>query len=370
MWVSTIGTGVHVYSAATKREVARWEGAAKVFKLVFIEHTSSVLALAHRGTHLFSVEDVSQPLVPRISSDINNNDDLTAVTLAGCYSNTEVWALSSAADGNHIIILDCSGVMVAEICKQIRTGRRVRYIAAHTGTNHVFVSDRNYLEMWEVQERRMVAEFDCSEACKEMYSSPDCASHNSADNMLRSSHVTSLLYLNEAIYVGTHGGAILVLSTDLRPLTSYRASAGASRCLMGVRSIRRIKSLSKFFSRREVVAGGRSNSLTTETSSPTPNEVLHLTSSLGNSEDRGIVISFGETYLGATSYSSNVPPSLNPPGDPPSCNTAPYPYLLTKLPKNDTKPPNVIFTWSAYCPTTCENGEDGGDQLENDIDEL
>ena len=368
MWVATVGVGLHVYSATTRKKVATWKESSKIFKLVSIEHTSCVLALAHKGTHIFAVNDIPQQtgtdiphkLVPKHSNA--TEEDLTDGTLAGCYSE-ELWAVSSSAEGIRLAVLDCCGTTVAEICEQVRSGRRIKHIAAHTGTNHMLVSDRHYIELWEVQERRLVKELNCSEVCQQTYTSSNYisfVSQKAVDNINRWSRITSMLYFNNAIYVGTGGGAILVLSTDLQPLTSYHVCVGACRYLMGVKSIKHVKSLSRFISRR----GAPSNGETMERKqSSASNEILHSISS-DASTDMSIVVSFGGTYLGATSYSTNVPLSLNPPGDPPSCTTPPYPYLLTKSPKCD-----VIFTWSAYSIPMDGNNQDGEDQLEPNIDE-
>ena len=365
--MATVGTGLHIYSATTKKEVARWEGSSKIFKLVFIEHTSCMLALAHKGTHLFAVSEIPQQAVggavggagflkavPKHSSALK--EDLSDAVIAGCCHNVELWAVCSSAVGTQIAVLDCLGTLQAEICDQVRTGRRIKYLASCAGTNHVLISDRHYLELWEVQEKRMAMDFDCSEVCKQTYGSPDYSNYvskKSADCIHRLSRITSLLCFNEAIYVGTGGGMILVMSTDLRLLTSYHTCAGASRCLMGIRSVKQVKSHSRFFSRKEEVL---SSSETMERSS-TPSEVT----SSGSSSDMSIVVSFGGTYFGATNYSTNVPPSLKPPGDPPSCTTSPYPYLITKPTKDD-----VVLIWSAYNPPMCGNDDDGGDQLENE----
>ena len=374
VWVATVGSGLHVYSTTSKKKVGVCEGTSKIFKLVSIECTSCVLALAHKGTHVFAVNDIPQQiaigsvhkLFPRHSNTME--DDYTDITLAGCYSE-ELWAVSSSADGISLAVLDSSGTTVAKICEQVRIGRRIKNIAAHSGTNHVLVSDRYYLELWEVQERRLVKELDCSNVCRQTYTSPEYTSfvsQRTAVNINRLSRITSLLCFNNVIYAGTGGGVILVLSTDLQPLTSYHASVGASRYLMGVRSVKNVKLLSRLFSKRVVgslqqtVASSNDSEIVEKTGRSAS---LHSISSEA-STDMSIVISFGSTYLGATSYSTNVPPSLNPPGDPPSCTTPSYPYLLTKSPNCD-----VIFTWSKYSIPTGGINEDGEVRFETNIDE-
>ena len=173
VWVSAIGTGVHVYSAATKRKVARWEGAAKVFKLVFIEHTSSVLALTPTAVHSLPLPLVPgygqssvQTLVPQVMVTLDENLAAgTMATVAG--GNTcEVWLVSA----KKLLILD--GRDLKTIRCLDHTWRRVRHMETLTMADkvtQVVIADEHYLEKWSVSEREKVQVFNCHDACKHQY---------------------------------------------------------------------------------------------------------------------------------------------------------------------------------------------------------
>ena len=134
-------------------------------------------------------------------------------------------------------------------------------------------------------------------------------------SVVRSSRVTSLLADTAVMYVGTEGGAILVLdSSSMEVSHILHAYNNPVRCLLSVSPGTQVKPFMRMFSRKE--SGGsitptalrRSSG---DSSSSLISKLHHKTSTASIDEaitqDRSLLLSFGMGYRGIVGQSPNHP---------------------------------------------------------------
>ena len=187
VWVGTVGEGLWVYEASTKLPIAVWGGEEKhqIYMVLYIEETSRILTLTHRGIFVFASDlphddptsmncDVLTPThcYPRVKNDINQG--VVIPPLANMDSG-EVWVCSQTGLGFQIFNpLDCR--LKEEVLFPENTGsqgRKIRHLEplVVSGRSVLAVADRHYVQKWDVKCREKREEFDCFEACKHIYGS-------------------------------------------------------------------------------------------------------------------------------------------------------------------------------------------------------
>ena len=182
--------------------------------------------------------------------------------------------------------------------------------------------------------------------------------------------MTSLLHWRDVLYVGTEGGVLLALNPgDLTALWTVNASKTPVKYLVGAlldsqdvkrkshHNIKRIPAacilfVLFFFAIHGFVIVVVVVVVIVVTLSAIACILLILFFNVSiylvqvDSNTPSLIISFGEQYTGIFEGSENVPPSLNPPGEPVSgYDTTPRIKLLT-TPSHATH----MFLWSSLCP--------------------
>ena len=119
--------------------------------------------------------------------------------------------------------------------------------------------------------------------------------------------ITSLRSLKETLYVGTHGGVILVLDLNSFAVVHLlHAYNGPVQCLLADDQAKYVKRLSRIHARRDSFPS--SSSLYTESCS-------WSSSMFQGSPEGNVVLSLGTGYRGVVGDSSNHPATFNMPSD-------------------------------------------------------
>ena len=183
VWICTVGAGLFVYNADRRQLVAFWgeDEKQQIYTLLYVEETSAVLALTHKGMYAFS-SDIGNPnyeiLVPYVnipksgSRDINEGVVIPCVANMGC---TEVWVCSQGGIGFQILNLH-HFTLVEEVYSGERdqsslSGRKIRhmYPMIMNDRSSLAVANRHVVECWDVELRKKKTEFNCMEYCKNIY---------------------------------------------------------------------------------------------------------------------------------------------------------------------------------------------------------
>ena len=397
--------GLWVFDPSSKQVIAVWGEAEKqqVFKLLHVEDLNKILALTHKGMYVFSTIlgqvnpvlpvfcDVLTPISshPRSGNDINEG---VVIPADGNLDRCEVWVCSQ--NGHRFQILDSETLDILEEVPMLNDsdtkGRKIRHMCPFLleGRSTLAVADRHFLQKWDVEKReKKKKDFDCFEACKNMFGEQGKFYIILQKNttilydflsllsffVVRMSRVTSLLADPAVIYVGTGGGAILVLDSLTMEMTHVLyAYSNPVRCLLSVNPVTQMRSLMRMFSRKE--SGGSGTSLSMRRGSA-DDATSSLTSKFNHKssvpsidetlpQDRKILLSFGMGYRGIVGSSPNHPHTFILPSDSTasgSCNASSSPRVA--------KPSaNVVhlLLWSAETSPGAQKSVPGFDEIEEE----
>ena len=160
------------------------------------------------------------------------------------------------------------------------------------------------------------------------------------------STVVSLLAVGGALYAGSVGGIILVLSPAFTLLTTLHACVKLNRYLLRVKSAQNVTLLSKQFSvanRGNVLK--RMKAMTRTDSAQDQGTASYSFTLPANIINRDMVISFGQ-YFDVSSRSSNRPPTLQLP----TLRTGSDEVFASRLNKQSSH----MLLWSAWSPSVQE----------------
>ena len=182
MWICTVGTGLWVYNGSTRQPIANWgeEEKQQIYTLLYVEETSSILALTHKGMFIFKSDlgppsSVYQMLNPTVSipkSGVRDLNEGIVISPGGNVETTQVWVCSQTVLG--FCVLDPREFTVVDEVKVPASdghSHKIRHMTTTIirGRSVLIVADRHYIQPWDVQKRQRQDVFDCSGVCKEIY---------------------------------------------------------------------------------------------------------------------------------------------------------------------------------------------------------
>ena len=274
IWLGTHRAGICVYDSNAKQPVAVWGETERntVFQLISIEDTFSVLALTDDGLFVFPASNIHESsvsvvcvLVP-IRSRPNSGMEVDRgvyIPRCGDLTESEVWVCTEEADEFEVLCptdLGCKESVALQPCQ----GRKIRCFQQMLVEEkcYVFVSERHFIQMWDVAERRVVGTLDCHALLHPPSAEGRTHTHPIS---VRRSRVTSLAVGIHTVYIGTGAGTILIVNAHTLQVTS-RLEAYT----MPVRSlfvVRQMKPFSQMFSTVDTTASHLNSSVLTSSSS-------------------------------------------------------------------------------------------------------
>ena len=403
IWVSTVGAGLWVVDPSLKQVIAVWGETEKqqVFKLLHVEDSNMILALTRQGMYVFSAilgqvnpaSPISCDVLIPVSSNPRSGNDINegvVIPADGNLDRCEVWVCSQ--NGHSFQVLDSQMFDVLEEVSMLNDGehkgRKIRHMCPFLleGRSTLAVADRHFLQRWDVEERMKKKDFNCFEACKDMFGEHGTFYIILARVQLylmtfsllfvvRKSRVTSLLADADVIYVGTGGGAILVLGSMTMEMTHVLyAYSNPVRCLLSVSPGTQVKSFMRMFSRKESGGSVTPSSISmrrgsAEDSTGSLASKYHHKSSASSidetlPQDRKILLSFGMGYRGIVGSSPNHPHTFILPSD----STASGGYVASSSPRV-AKPSSTVvhlLLWSAETTPSAQKSAPGFDEIEEE----
>ncbi len=181
VWVSTVGSGIFVYSPSTKAPVAVWgqQEKQKIFTLLYIEESYTMLALTLKGIVVFEANtqwestNVSSCsiLVPTHSFSLTGETiNLGAVIPPGPdMDSSEIWLCSQ--NGHTFSILDAEKFGTKEkaaMFDRADGGHKFRHLqpVVLDGRSFLVATDRYLVQKWDVLSRQRLEQFNCHEHCR------------------------------------------------------------------------------------------------------------------------------------------------------------------------------------------------------------
>lgn len=186
IWVSTVGSGLWVFDPTSKQPIAMWGDVEKqkIFNLLHVEDTYSILALTQKGMYSFSslltqvdptdlqACEVLTPThsYPRCGNDINEG---AVIPADGNLDRCEVWVCSQI--GHEFQVLHPENFSILEEVPILNDGdhqgRKIRHICPFLleGQSTLAVADRHFVHRWDVKARKKKDTFDCLQVCKDLY---------------------------------------------------------------------------------------------------------------------------------------------------------------------------------------------------------
>ena len=181
-----VKAGIKVYDPASKQPIALWGEVEKqqIYLLLRVEESCSVLALARKGMYVFS-SSFSQDESTSLSSlvlipthsfpsppGVNINEGVVIPPSANMDSG-EVWVCSQSGLGFRILHPKTFRLKeeVFYPDSSVSQGRKIRHMVSVVvkGRSMLIFADRNWIQKWDVETREQREEWNCYEACKNIY---------------------------------------------------------------------------------------------------------------------------------------------------------------------------------------------------------
>ena len=182
VWICTVGNGVHVYNTSNINDpFASWgqDEKQQVFTLLYVEESSSILALARKGMYVFDSDlgssDYTIVLEPRHS--VLNEDEVfpiegVVIPPVRNVKTTEIWVCSQTGRGFNILHPRSFHVVerISNYQSEDRT-RKIRHLQPMVvnDLSYLAIGNRHVIERWDVENRLKIDEFDMMDYCKAFY---------------------------------------------------------------------------------------------------------------------------------------------------------------------------------------------------------
>ena len=305
------GGRLSVYDTKKNYRITTWPSKECLRKLLYNSAEDIVVATTASCVHLFSNREISDALNPFLSQPyVETFTDVVLVGVSGGGREAHMWY--SADSKLKALRVSDQGITSETFRLYANTTIERMEPLGEAGDGKLkdlALSHRGCIEKWDVDKQERSAVCDCYDFC----------SHLCTENYDKSK-VTALLFWRDVLYVGTEGGIILSLNPDnLTALWTIHATETPVRCLAGV---------------------------------PLDHQELKHSAVPERDIKMSLVISFGGQYTGIFRGSGNIPPSLNPPGEPESSYDS---AAQIKLSTTTSHASHMFVFYPVVCQTRSES---------------
>ena len=175
VWVATLGDGIHIFEANTKQKLTHWNTKDNVHVIHYCPSHACVVTLEDRNLRVFSAilcvaEHQEGDAALTMLYSVSLSCQSTLALVCGENDRDEIWTATQT--GSQIVVFILNDRSVESVPDQCtRGGFRLRVIEPLNEAgeeDYVAISDGNYLEKWNILDRKKALEIDCHTICKEL----------------------------------------------------------------------------------------------------------------------------------------------------------------------------------------------------------